>query len=102
MAKTKIPEYIKEVENMNVFDKMLIWNHRNVCNIYSRTISKFNLEQDCWGDTKINFKDFNIPYTTTEKKMVIKNGDIKFKSVKVSKEKEIHRWYHLFKTEIFK
>lgn len=102
MTKTKIPQYIKEVEDMDVFDKMLIWNHCNVNQIYIRTVFKFNKKHDYFADSKITFNGFNIPYTTTENKLVMTvKGKSKFKSFKVSKERFIHHWHHLFKQEIF-
>jgi len=109
MAKTnqkiKISERIQIVESMDIFDKLLIWNHKNVNNLYHRTKLKLSGEKDHWADYKIDWKTFNQPYITEEIETVItmNKGKVDMKKEKrlISKEKEIHRWYHLFKTEIF-
>ena len=94
-----IPNYIKEVEEMDVFDKLLIWNHANVNNLYHRTKLRFLGEKDYWN-VSLKWEDFkNERYAVVD---IGKDWEIhNYAQRYLVGEAEIHRWYHLFKKEIF-
>jgi hypothetical protein len=95
-----IPVHIKELQQMDSFDKLLIWNHKNVNNIYNRTLTKFKKETDYWLNTKIDWKTFNNENYKVDDigKDWKKHG---YAQRYLIKQTEIQRWYWLFKKEIF-